>query len=551
MPMRIEPAAHFQNGNSHPKHPLKSLGQSSTSSSSSSSYALGGASADDSDHDDYHGVSRLETTRLMIQALRDLGFASSAAALEQESGCTIESHEVSEFRTAILAGHWTVAERILGALELKPGSDVIRLKFLIRQQKFLELLEQQQTMTAISVLHNELTPLRHDQHRLHDLSSLVMCSSADDIRQLAHWSGVDGDSRQELLANLQDHISPVIMIPDHRLATLLGQAAAYQELKCTYHNYAGRLSLYTDHICPRSELPTVTSQILSDHIGEVWFIAFSNDGTKLASASKDLTVIIWDIKTFEKIQVLKGHADHGVTSLAWSPDDQILITCGYDRCVKLWDVTTYECLETLDFQESVTSCAWASSGDEFLTGSLDMAKAISVYSATGRELHRLSGFRVYDLALTPDGKKIVAICNENRLRIYSRADYKLIAEIQLQAIMTCVTISKDSRYALVNISAKEIHLWDIEKIQLVRKCVGQQQKDFIIRSCFGGVADNFLVSGSDDANVYIWRRQDGMLIDVLPGHSKGVNSVAWNPVDQHMFASASDDNTIRIWTSDV
>ena len=59
---------------------------------------------------------------------------------------------------------------------------------------------------------------------------------------------------------------------------------------------------------------------------------------------------------------------------------------------------------------------------------------------------------------------------------------------------------------------------------------------------------NFLGKNSSlDGNVYIWHHDTGVLLEVLRGHERVVNAVAWNPTNEHMFASCSDDHNIRIW----
>ena len=113
--------------------------------------------------------------------------------------------------------------------------------------------------------------------------------------------------------------------------------------------------------------------------------------------------------------------------------------------------------------------------------------------------------------------------------------------------ITSLCLSRDARHVLVNVASDEIHAWDLQAKALVHRYRGQKQGRFVIRSAFGGHDEALVASGSEDSQVYIWSRHSGALLEVLPGHSGTVNAIAWNPADPHMFASASDDHTVRVW----
>lgn len=56
-----------------------------------------------------------------------------------------------------------------------------------------------------------------------------------------------------------------------------------------------------------------------------------------------------------------------------------------------------------------------------------------------------------------------------------------------------------------------------------------------------------MACGSEDSCVYIWNKEKGEILTKLEGHTQIVNMVHWNPMDPYIFASASDDMTVRIW----
>ncbi|XP_024136670.1 WD repeat-containing protein 26, partial [Oryzias melastigma] len=351
------------------------------------------------------------------------------------------------------------------------------------------------------------------------------------------------------------------MLPPRRLHTLLKQAVELQRERCLYHNTKldggldgglDSVSLLLDHSCSRKQFPCYTQQILTEHCNEVWFCKFSNNGTKLATGSKDTTVIVWQVnmetQQLKQIRTLEGHA-YGVSYLTWSPDDTYLIACGPDDCSELWlwNVQTGELRTKMSqsHEDSLTCVAWNPDGKRFVTGG--QRGQFYQCDLDGNLLDSWEGVRVQCLGCLSDGRTVLASDTHQRIRGYNFEDLTDRNIVQEDHPIMSFTVSKNGSLALLNVATQGVHLWDLQDRVLVRKYQGVTQGFYTIHSCFGGHNEDFIASGSEDHKVYIWHRRSELPIAELTGHTRTVNCVSWNPTLPELLASASDDGTVRIW----
>ncbi|KAG5999232.1 hypothetical protein E4U43_002192 [Claviceps pusilla] len=290
-------------------------------------------------------------------------------------------------------------------------------------------------------------------------------------------------------------------------------------------------------------------------LGEVWEVQFSHDGSRLAACGSRDTVVIWETKSFMAetkltIQVQKDH-ESGVASIAWSPDDSMIVTCSRDNFARIWDTTTGSLLKKLRrFDEPVSACVWAADGASFILGTLDNKRSICTFDVVGEELIQWNKkHRVQALSASPDGRWLVAADNITTIYIYNAVTRELEYELDLGTQPTSLSISQDSRSLLVNKADSEAQLIDLATRSTIHKFVGHKIDRFIIRSTFGGANESFVVSGSEDGNMFIWHKNMGDAVERLPGHVKRCNGATWNPADPCMLASCSDEGPIKIWSN--
>lgn len=87
--------------------------------------------------------------------------------------------------------------------------------------------------------------------------------------------------------------------------------------------------------------------------------------------------------------------------------------------------------------------------------------------------------------------------NENHIHVYNFVTRELEYELDLKVNLSCVSISQNSKYLLINKNDGETRMVEIDTRECVRMFLSNAKGgNFAIRCAFGGANESFVITGS-------------------------------------------------------
>ena len=263
-------------------------------------------------------------------------------------------------------------------------------------------------------------------------------------------------------------------------------------------------------------------------------IAFSPDGSTLASASYDTTIRLWDADTGEPKATLTGHTGR-IYSVAFSPDGETLASGGSDEFIKFWDVRTGELLQTFAGHAGrINRVVYAPDGEALASYGAD--RRIHLWDAkTGEFLTALdlafedAGLaldRIYAIAYSPDSQSLASGNSDGMIRVWDTRTGELKSTLIAHASdVTAVTFSPDGQILAGAVSLEEgstIQFWNVGSGERLKSFVGPTSgghTDRITALVFskdGGT----LASSSYDETIRFWNPATETPLHTITGHNR-------------------------------
>lgn len=283
---------------------------------------------------------------------------------------------------------------------------------------------------------------------------------------------------------------------------------------------------------------------MEGHKAPVLSVRFSASGKYCMSTSQDKSVRLWNPTSGLCIKEYKGPHNHEVNDVAITEDNSRFVTVGGDKMGFLWDVASGRVLRKFTGHDrKINAVAFNSTETVCLTASHD--KTVRIWDLKARSntpIQVLSDATDSVLCLCVSDAQIYTGSVDGGVRRYDLRAGQLTMDHLLQPV-SCLSLSGDGNCILASTLDNSIRLLEKESGAELAKYEDHKNKNFKIGSTLDS-SDSYVVSGSEDSQIYFWELVDAKLLRSLQGHRGPVMCVRFF---EEMLVTSGSDGTLKVW----
>lgn len=288
------------------------------------------------------------------------------------------------------------------------------------------------------------------------------------------------------------------------------------------------------------------------HRAAVRSVSYSPDGKFLATASRDNSIKLWEVRTGREIRAFLGHSDP-VNIVTFDPSGKWLASGSSDNTVIIWEVATGDVLRQIaGHSRRVTSLDFNSEGTQLASGGWD--RQVYVWDvSTGEKLGEFKGNPATGIGVgvnvlfSKDDKNLITGNDDGKIIIYkldTAEPQDTLRNISPGSCGGCPSFIQldDKGSKLLSASRRgPVTLWDWKSGKIVKEFSGEGEE-------FNAVGmQGSTVFVSDEDTLKIWNTS-GALLHKLVNLDTEINSATLSP-DGKFIATATNDRVTRIWNT--